>query len=258
MWDGPDVTESLKSFCNFLYLNTHISPLTSHFQKGMLMKLKIGSAQLVCIILIQIVLIDAFLIICFMKKINFKHESSPKAVVSKSENSRTKTAVLELKSSQIDKKASDKTLVKAEKFSVLKDFFITFGIDKPTVRDFRIKGRQSKQESFIATAYDLSYESCGKYPSHPEYGITFSGTPAVKGRTVAVDPGIIPLGSRLYIEFPMEYTYMNGWYIAEDTGSKVKGNIIDIFFGKSAPYETKKFGRRRINVQVFQDDGNIG
>lgn len=104
---------------------------------------------------------------------------------------------------------------------------------------------------FTATAYDLSYECCGKYPSDPAYGITFTGTEATAGRTIAVDPKIIPLKSNVHIEFPAPYGRMTGWYVAEDTGSRVKGRIIDIFFGKSAFAEARKFGRRKVSVRVL-------
>lgn len=107
-----------------------------------------------------------------------------------------------------------------------------------------------------ATAYDLSIESCGKPRHHPLYGITASGTKAKPNRTVAVDPKIIPLGSILYIEFPEEYNHMNGLYVAEDTGSAIKGNKIDIFFGEDKPGERKiyneclKFGVKEVTVYI--------
>lgn len=41
------------------------------------------------------------------------------------------------------------------------------------------------------------------------------------GRTIAVDPDIIPLGSTVKIE--------GQEYVAEDTGGAIKGNRIDIF-----------------------------
>lgn len=41
-------------------------------------------------------------------------------------------------------------------------------------------------------------------------------------RTVSVDPDVIPLGTVLIID--------GHEYIAEDTGSAVKGNVIDIYF----------------------------
>jgi 3D (Asp-Asp-Asp) domain-containing protein len=50
---------------------------------------------------------------------------------------------------------------------------------------------------------------------------TFTGTVPKVG-TIAVDPKVIPLGTRLYVEG-------YGYGIAEDIGSKVKGNIIDVF-----------------------------
>lgn len=56
---------------------------------------------------------------------------------------------------------------------------------------------------------------------------TKSGTECTEGRTIAVDPNVIPLGSKIYIE--NDPLGGDGYYIAEDTGSAVTGNIIDIF-----------------------------
>jgi 3D (Asp-Asp-Asp) domain-containing protein len=54
-------------------------------------------------------------------------------------------------------------------------------------------------------------------------GTTATGTNVRKG-TVAVDPGVIPLGTRMYIP-----SY--GYGVAEDTGGAVVGNIIDLGYG---------------------------
>lgn len=108
-----------------------------------------------------------------------------------------------------------------------------------------------------ATAYDLSKESCGKSPKHPLYGITCTGTRATVGRTVAVDPDVIPLGSRVSIRFPAEYSQLDGIYIAEDTGRLIKGDSIDIFFGEDKAgsrkvYESAmQFGVRYVDVKVL-------
>jgi len=110
-----------------------------------------------------------------------------------------------------------------------------------------------------ATAYDLSIASCGKDMSHPEYGITRTGTRAKRGRTIAVDPRIIPLGRKVYIKFPKKYRHMNGIYVAEDTGSKIKGYRIDIFLGEdldgnaAVRREARRFGRRKVEVFLLQE-----
>ena len=57
---------------------------------------------------------------------------------------------------------------------------------------------------------------CGK-----TNGITATGTVATPGRTVAVDPNVIPLGSVVVID--------GHKYIAEDTGGAIKGKKIDMF-----------------------------
>jgi 3D (Asp-Asp-Asp) domain-containing protein len=52
-------------------------------------------------------------------------------------------------------------------------------------------------------------------------GITATGTQATVGRTVAVDPKVIPYGTQIYIEG-------YGWRTAEDCGGGVKNRQIDI------------------------------
>ena len=64
----------------------------------------------------------------------------------------------------------------------------------------------------VATAYDPGPGSCGKYAD----GITCSGKRAGYG-IAAVDPTIIPLGSKLYIEG-------YGYAIAADVGIDVRGD----------------------------------
>jgi len=116
-------------------------------------------------------------------------------------------------------------------------------------KDSSIKGKTFDMK---ATVYDLSVESCGKLKSHPEYVITYSGSKSTKNRTVAVDPRVIPLGSTLYIRFPHTYSHMNGNYIAEDTGSAIKGNKVDIFLGEYVPQEyMMRFGIQPVKVTVL-------
>lgn len=105
----------------------------------------------------------------------------------------------------------------------------------------------SKVLTCNATAYDLSFQSCGKNPGHPAYGITASGTRAQYG-TVAVDPKVIPLGTRMYIE-SADGSFVYGYCVAEDTGGAIKGNKVDLFFNTNS--ECMQFGRRSVNVYIL-------
>ncbi|SDX85268.1 3D domain-containing protein [Paenibacillus sp. CF384] len=86
------------------------------------------------------------------------------------------------------------------------------------------------------TAYSAGLASTGKGKNHPQYGITASGARVQEGRTIAVDPKVIPIGWWVYIEGI-------GFRRAEDTGSAVKGNKIDVYFDSESYAD--KFGRKR-------------
>lgn len=76
---------------------------------------------------------------------------------------------------------------------------------------------------FTLTAYCPGRCCCGKWAS----GCTATGTLATEGRTIAVDPKVIPYGSRVLLIWPDGTQHS---YIAEDCGGGVNGNHIDVFF----------------------------
>lgn len=75
------------------------------------------------------------------------------------------------------------------------------------------------------THYCICEECCGKAPDHPAYGITASGRKAEPYTSVAVDPFLIPLGSKVYIDYGDGIIHE---YRADDTGSAVAGAHIDL------------------------------
>jgi len=77
--------------------------------------------------------------------------------------------------------------------------------------------------------------------------VTALGRPTGFG-IVAVDPRVIPLGSKLYIT-SADGSYVYGYCIAGDTGGAIKGNRVDLFLGSEA--ECRKFGRRPMQVYIL-------
>ncbi len=87
-----------------------------------------------------------------------------------------------------------------------------------------------------AFAYCPCIKCCGK-----EDGITSTGTQAMPGRTIAVDPLVIPYGSRVVID--------GHTYVAEDCGGAIKGNTVDVFH--STHQEALQWGVRYVNAVVY-------
>ena len=88
--------------------------------------------------------------------------------------------------------------------------------------------------SYTATAY-----CAGK--------VTASGTAPAAG-TVAADPAVLPLGSRIRLT-GLDKRY-NGVYVVRDTGARVRGRRIDLYIRDCR--EAIRFGRRSARVSILR------
>ena len=100
-------------------------------------------------------------------------------------------------------------------------------------------------ELFEITAYCPCHICCQKYSNELNGGEphTATGTVPEAGRTIAVDPTVIPYGSVVEIEGL-------GTFIAEDCGGKIKENHIDVYFDTHE--EARAFGKKMLHVIVVQ------
>jgi len=97
--------------------------------------------------------------------------------------------------------------------------------------------KSGKVLTMVATAYDGCYE-CNK----PYYGLpSYIGLPLARG-IVAVDPRVIPMGTKLYVE-----GYGNA--IAADQGNAIKGNRIDLFF--DTHQQALNYGMKTVKVTIL-------
>ena len=101
---------------------------------------------------------------------------------------------------------------------------------------------------FTLTAYCPCLACCGKTD-----GITATGTTATEGRTIAVDPAVIPYGSTITIYFADGTVHT---YIAEDCGGAIKENRIDVFFDNHQT--AREFGARTAYVYMDYMEENNG
>lgn len=106
-------------------------------------------------------------------------------------------------------------------------------------RDFVVPEKEPEytEKTLVATAYCPCWECCGKTD-----GITSTGVKATAGKTVAVDPSVIPYGSEIVID---DHTY-----IAEDCGGVIKGDRIDIFFDSHT--EALEFGIQTMTAKIYR------
>lgn len=97
---------------------------------------------------------------------------------------------------------------------------------------------------FLVTAYCPCPECCGIWSDqHPErigtgyIQRTISGTIPKAGRTVGVDPDVIPLGTHIIVA--------GQEYVAEDAGAS-KGNVVEIYFDSHEEALNWPMGEREV------------
>lgn len=107
------------------------------------------------------------------------------------------------------------------------------------------QAKKVEEITVTATAYCSCEKCCGVWAQNRPNGVVYtaSGAVAKVGRTIAVDPDVFPLGTVLEID--------GVEYVAEDTGSAVKGYKIDIYV---ADHDTAMdFGVRELTAIVKKE-----
>jgi 3D (Asp-Asp-Asp) domain-containing protein/LysM repeat protein len=108
---------------------------------------------------------------------------------------------------------------------------------EPAVEAASTSNTSSREITVKATAYTASCEGCS--------GTTATGVNLLENpneRVIAVDPTVIPLGSKVYVEGFGEAT-------AADTGGAIKGNRIDIFI--PSEQDAINFGVKQLKVTIL-------
>ena len=123
--------------------------------------------------------------------------------------------------------------------------------EKIAVRATQQPETASKWESigeFKLTAYCPCEKCCGIWAKNRPNGIVYtaSGAKAEAGKTIAVDPDVIPYGTEVKIG---EHTY-----IAHDSGSAIKGNKIDVYYDDHSA--ALAHGVKHAEVMVKKGEGN--
>jgi len=156
-----------------------------------------------------------------------------------------------------------KTITQYETITLTREIPVEVPVEVPVVLGEVESVKDNPIIEVVATAYDLSVQSCGKTRTHKAFGITSRGID-LKGknwktaRVIAVDPKVIPLDSKVEVTFlDPNYAKYNGVYIAGDTGSKIKGNRIDVFIEDTGDTkvseEALNFGVTKAYVRIVNE-----
>ena len=109
---------------------------------------------------------------------------------------------------------------------------------------YQIETTQSKGDYYKAVGTKLDVEAT----AYTGDTITSTGT-TPKWGTIAVDPKVIPYGTKIYIPCFDEV------FVAEDCGSAIKGNKIDIFMDNEK--SMNDWGRQNIEIYLLDDNTQI-
>jgi 3D (Asp-Asp-Asp) domain-containing protein len=98
----------------------------------------------------------------------------------------------------------------------------------------------------LATGYTAGYESTGKKPGHPSYGVTYSGVKVKRDlySTIAADLNVFPIGTILFIPG-------YGYGVVADKGGAIKGNRLDLYY-ETVQDVYDSWGKKTLNVYVIK------
>lgn len=134
---------------------------------------------------------------------------------------------------EAQKKAAEEEAQKQKQQQVQQTSTKTVDNSKAATSADNVSG--SKTLTMSATAYSTESNGMGTYSAT---GINLKQHPSC----VAVDPSVIPLGSIIWVSG-------YGVSVAGDTGTAIKGNVIDLHFATVA--QSMAWGRRTVTVKIL-------
>lgn len=137
-------------------------------------------------------------------------------------------------------KEVDREVLKEEEVKAPVNKIVKVGTKEPTVttQSSSAPSGGGKVMTMEATGYGMDCKGCSGITAT---GIDVRNNPNMK--VIAVDPSVIPLGSRVWVEG-------YGEAVAGDTGGAIKGNRIDVLLPSEA-YAAQNWGRRTVQVRVL-------
>lgn len=131
--------------------------------------------------------------------------------------------------------------------------------DSPKVAAPGLDPEEKYKQSFLGTPYGIKMQGTGlaengKYIMYVGDGRYAYGIGGKKGRpepwkTIAVDPAVIPLGSKVVIEGYED----KGVFLANDTGGGIDGREIDVFVGPVPIAEAYALGTKQMRVKIVDE-----
>ena len=135
---------------------------------------------------------------------------------------------------EVNKQVIEETIIKESKNKV-----VAVGTkERPQAKQTKKPSGNGKVFTMVATAYSPNCKGCSGYSAT---GVNLKRNPTPK--VVAVDPSVIPLGTKVWVEG-------YGEAIAADTGGSIKGNRIDVLV-PSESYARSKWGKRTVQVKIL-------
>jgi uncharacterized protein YabE (DUF348 family) len=128
-------------------------------------------------------------------------------------------------------------LISEQKVAEKQDKVVAVGTKDLALQVSRGANEQGKEFYVTATAYTAFCNGCS---GRTATGLNLRANPNMK--VIAVDPRVIPLGSKVYVEG-------YGYAVAADTGGAIKGYIIDLFMPSNK--DCYRWGRKKVKIKVL-------
>ncbi|MDN3020001.1 ubiquitin-like domain-containing protein [Paenibacillus sp. BSR1-1] len=135
-------------------------------------------------------------------------------------------------------KEVSRKLLSEQMIAEKQDKVVAVGTKELSLQVSRGAVETGKEFYVTATAYTANCNGCS---GRTATGLNLRANPNMK--VIAVDPRIIPLGTKVYVEG-------YGYAVAADTGGAIKGYIIDVFVPSNA--DAYRWGRKKVKIKILQ------